>query len=116
MNIHFVCKEKRSYVMKSSFHLDKHILKTFIVIKTIVLLVLAFSFQATAKVSAQTISLTLKNATLSSALEQIGKQTKYDFSYNDRILKNARPVNISLQNETLETSLQLLFAEQQLTY
>src|SRR5690606_8795329 len=116
MNIRFVCKEKRSYVIRSSFHLDKHILKTLIVIKTIVLLILALSFQATAKVSAQTISLTLKNAALSNALEQIGKQTKYDFSYNDRILKNAKPVNISLHNETLETSLQLLFAEQQLTY
>jgi len=84
--------------------------------KTIVLFVLLFSFQASANVAAQTVNLTLKNTSLSTALEQISKQTKFDFSYNDEILTHAKPVSIILRNETLEKSLQQLFAGQPFTY
>src|SRR5690606_36270681 len=90
-------------------------LRALILMKAIVLLVI-FSVQVSANVSAQNINLTLRNAPLSVVLEQISKQTEYDFSYNDNVLKKAKPVNVTLRNETLEKSLQQLFTDQPLTY
>lgn len=85
-------------------------------LKAVLLLVLFCCFLAGPKVAAQTINLNLKNVPLATALEQISKQTQYDFSYNDKILKSAQPVTITLRNESLERSLQLLFAGQPLSY
>src|SRR5690606_11469874 len=104
MNIYLVYKEKAIHTIRLPFLFDKRMLRALILMKAIVLLVL-FSVQVSANVSAQNINLTLRNAPLSVVLEQISKQTEYDFSYNDNVLKKAKPVNVTLRNETLEKSL-----------
>ena len=116
MNINLVRKEKRRRIYRPSSLFDPRIIRIIILMKTIALFILMFSLQASAKIWAQNINLTLRNTSLSTALEQISKQTLYDFSYNDEVLKRAKPVNVTLRNETLEKSLQQLFAGQQLTY
>lgn len=95
---------------------DKQILRLFIIMKTTLLLILLFSFQAAAKISAQSVSLSLKNVSLSVAMDEISKQTSYEFAYNKKILKRARPVTLNIQNVTLEESLKQLFSNQPFTY
>ncbi|SKD00680.1 TonB-linked outer membrane protein, SusC/RagA family [Chitinophaga ginsengisegetis] len=65
---------------------------------------------------AQTVTLNVKNAPFVKVAEEISKQTKYDFSYNDRILKKARPVTLKLVKEPLTGALQKLLSEQPLSY
>lgn len=78
---------------------------------------LAFlALQVTARVSGQTLSLTLKNAPFKKAIEEIGRQTSYDFSYSDEILKLAKPVSVNLRNVPLEVALKDIFSKQVLTY
>jgi len=83
--------------------------------KAFLIFFLLFSFQATAELSAQ-VSLSLRNASMITAMEQISKQTSYEFAYNKSVLEVAKPVTINLENATLEESLKQLFSTQPLTY
>jgi TonB-linked SusC/RagA family outer membrane protein len=65
---------------------------------------------------AQTVTLDLKNASLVKATTEIRKQTKYDFTYNDLILKKAKPVTLKLVKEPLSSALKKLFDDQELDY
>lgn len=86
------------------------------IVKFIFIFLAFFALQLSSKLSAQTVSINLKDAPFVQAAEAISKQTKYDFSYNDRILKKAKPVTLKLINEPLINALRKLFAEQPLTY
>lgn len=116
MNINLVYKEKTRRKRMPFFLFETPLLRILILMKTIVLLILVFSLQVSAKVNGQTINLTLKDAPLSTALEQISKQTRYDFSYSDRILHKAKLVSITLRNETLESALQKLLTRNSFDY
>lgn len=65
---------------------------------------------------AQTVTLNVKNAPFVQVAEEISRQTRYDFSYNDRILKKTRPVTLKLVKEPLSSALQKLLSEQPLNY
>jgi len=84
--------------------------------KLIMLLLTFFIFQSFNSAKAQNVTLNLKNASLAHAMDAIGKQTKYDFSYNDQILKKAKPVTLKLTNEPLTSALKKLFATQPLSF
>jgi len=80
----------------------------------LLLFVLALSFSN--KSHAQTVTFDLKNASIVRATTEIRKQTKYDFTYNDLILKKAKPVTLKLVKEPLNSALKKLFAGQDLDY
>lgn len=80
----------------------------------LLLFVLALSFSN--KSHAQTVTFDLKNASIVRATTEIRKQTKYDFTYNDLILKKANPVTLKLVKEPLNSALKKLFAGQDLDY
>ncbi|MCS3798614.1 TonB-dependent receptor [Niastella sp. OAS944] len=90
--------------------------KTLLIMKLTAILLLATCLQVSAIGHAQKISLSEKNAPLEKVLLQIKKQSGYQFWYEDKLLQNARPVNISVKNEMLEDVLKLIFANQPLTY
>src|SRR5689334_23716492 len=81
--------------------------KTLLIMKLTAILLLATCLQVSATGHAQKISLTEKNAPLEKVLQQIKKQSGYQFWYEDKLLQNARPVNISVKNEMLEDVLKL---------
>lgn len=85
-------------------------------LKRVSIISIIFFFHFFASVKAQTVSFNLKNASFVQATESISKQTKYDFSYNDQILKKAKPVTLKLVNEPLLDALKKLFAQQPLSY
>ncbi|MDQ3279630.1 MAG: carboxypeptidase-like regulatory domain-containing protein, partial [Bacteroidota bacterium] len=80
------------------------------------LLVLACCLQAQAGGFAQRISLAEKNASLEHLFKSIRKQSGYHFLYTDEVLRNARPVTISVKNVTLEKALETVFSGQPLQY
>lgn len=90
--------------------------KTLLIMKLTAILLLATCLQVSATGYTQKISLKEKNAPLEKVLLQIKKQSGYQFWYEDKLLQHAQPVNISVNNETLEDVLKLVFANQPLTY
>jgi len=80
------------------------------------LLVVAASFQISARGIAQTITLNEKNVPLEKIFTAIEKQSGYHFVYNNKQLQMAKPVTIEVTHATLEQSLVICFKDQPLTY
>jgi TonB-dependent starch-binding outer membrane protein SusC len=62
------------------------------------------------------ITLSETNAPLKKVFQQIEKQSGYLFWYNNAVLQQAKPVDIHVQNATLEEALFACFKEQPFTY
>lgn len=84
--------------------------------KFLAILIPFLILQLFASLKAQTVTLNVKHAPFVQVAEEISKQTRYDFSYNDRILKKTRPVTLKLVKEPLSSALQKLLSEQPLSY
>lgn len=116
MNNNLVFKGRDATILGSPFLNRRQYLRIFILMKLTVLLIVLFSLQLTAKVSAQKVTLTIKNGSFTNVLEEIQNQMGYGFSYNDQIIRQAKPVTLSLQNASLEVSLLELFEEQPFSF
>ncbi len=64
----------------------------------------------------QNITLSVKNASLEKVLQELKKQSGYQFFYNDAMIRSSRPVTVELKNIAFETALSLCFRDQPLTY
>ena len=85
--------------------------------KLSVILLIATILQASASAGyAQKITLSEKNVPLEKVLKEIREQSGYDFFYNSKLIKQANPVSISVQNTELEDVLKLAFAGQPFIY
>lgn len=94
----------------------RHLFKLLIHMKLIIMFVFAFGCQIFAGVSAQKVTLTIKNGTIAQALETIQKQTQFNFSYNDELLNNAKPVSIQVVDMNLDLVMQKLLKNQPFQY
>jgi len=81
-----------------------------------VLILTASILQVSAATYGQRITLNQKNTPLESVLKKIRDQSGYDFFYSNAVIKNARPVTLSVNDASLEEVLDLCFAEQPLSY
>jgi len=79
-------------------------------------LLLSACLAANANGFGQTITLSENNASLESVFKKIGRQTPYTFVYRDEWMQNAKKVNITLKNATLQQVLNVCFREQPFTY
>ncbi len=82
---------------------------------TIVLWVVAL-MQVSAATYAQKVSLNVKNASLDEVLNNLSRQSGYNFLYNAIMLKTANPVSLSVTNEPLNEVLNLCFKDQPLGF
>ncbi|MET1056339.1 MAG: SusC/RagA family TonB-linked outer membrane protein [Pedobacter sp.] len=81
------------------------------------LLLLVFSsLQVSAGGSATGITLSEKNAPLEKVFKEIKKQSGYSFWYENSVLRNARNVDISLRQASLDQTLAVCFSNQPLSY
>lgn len=80
------------------------------------LLILATCFQLQAKTYAQTITLNVKNSPLEFVLEQLKKQSGYQFFYKDAAMRNAKPVTLEVSNRPFEEVLNLCLKDQPLNW
>lgn len=107
--------------MKIPFHKNcgyKNHISSEILLKmklTIALLIAAF-LQVHAEGYSQQITLSQKNAQLEDVFKQIIQQTGCHFLYFTQALKDAKPVDIELDNATLTEALEYCFKGQPLTY
>lgn len=70
-----------------------------------VIILLASLMQVSATGLAQTITMSMKDASLRTVLKEIGEQSKYTFIYRDGLLEGATSVTVSLRNVSLEKAL-----------
>lgn len=82
---------------------------------TFVLWLVAF-LQVSASSFSQKINLEVKDAPLKEVLIKIGQQSGYSFLYSSAMIKIAKPVNLSVSNESLPNVLMRCFQNQPLTY
>lgn len=78
--------------------------------------ILLFLFFPVMSLSAQTLSLRVKNATLVQIFKEVEQKTPLRFTYATEALENTRTVSLDLRNESLETVLARIFEGQPLTY
>lgn len=78
--------------------------------------ILIFSLNVSANVYSQKIDLSVSNGSLREVMQQIRKQTGYNFFFKSEILKNARPVNVILKQASIEEALQAIFKNQPFSY
>src|SRR3546814_3745672 len=76
--------------------------KLLLTMKLIVLLSLVLSLDVTASVYGQRIDLRMENASLESVLMEVQRQSNYNFLFNARYLKKARPVTVRSEEHTSE--------------
>src|SRR6186713_1599627 len=91
--------------------------KIWLVMKLTVVLLVAFSIQASAKLHAQEkVSISVKNATLESVLKDIRRQTGYSFAFQDQWKEISKRIDISVNNVSIEDALAICFKDQPFTY
>ncbi|RYF26740.1 MAG: hypothetical protein EOO42_00655 [Flavobacteriales bacterium] len=86
------------------------------VMKITMILITCFFMQVSAASFAQRVTMKRQNGTIHAVLEEIRKQTRYDFFYDTELFKNAKLVNISLKEATLSQALDACFADQPYNY
>ena len=82
---------------------------------TILLLTITI-VQVSAAGYAQKVSLDLRNASLSRVFREIRKQTDFDFLYNDKLIRDAKPINIKVRNLDIRQVMEKCLSEQNLSF
>lgn len=84
--------------------------------KLTTILLFMLCMQASGRVHAQVISLSVKDAPLEEVFRQLQHQTGYNFVYNNTVIKDARKVTLEVRNAQLADVLDRCFTNQPLTY
>src|SRR5690606_35798472 len=90
--------------------------KTLLVMKFSAFFILVACLHANADGFAQRVSISEKNVSIKEVFKVIEKQTEYQFFYNERLLKQAKRINIELSNAPVEQVLEACFKDQPLTF
>ncbi|OFY38447.1 MAG: hypothetical protein A2X18_02935 [Bacteroidetes bacterium GWF2_40_14] len=79
-------------------------------------ILLATCLQLSAIGSAQTVSLSMKNATIQKVFKEINKQTGYQFFYKDAVANLAGNISIEVKDTPLEKALDMCFSNMPVTF
>lgn len=90
--------------------------KLLLVMKLTTLMLLLAIMQVSASVTAQKVTLSVRNAPLTTVFQQIRSQTGYDFAYTGKTLEDTKPVTLNVKNEDLKDVLQKIFDGQPIDY
>jgi TonB-dependent starch-binding outer membrane protein SusC len=94
----------------------KGFLKKLMIMKLTTMFLLLALLQARAGSYSQTITISLKNASVEKVFKEIQKQSDYLFFYNDKLIKNAKKISINVKDASVQAVLQLCFSEQPFSY
>jgi TonB-linked SusC/RagA family outer membrane protein len=96
---------------------DSYILSKFLLImKLTFVLLIAALLHVSAATYSQNISLKVKDVSLLDVFKQLHRQAGVEFVYDNKMLKEAKPVSISAVNEPLIKLLDQCFSQQPLSY
>lgn len=90
--------------------------KIFLIMRLAAFLILACCLQIHARSYSQTVTYSGRNVSLASVLSSIKAQTGYLFWYDARILDNARPVNISVKDASIDEAMSMILRDQPIIY
>ncbi|KAA9038660.1 TonB-dependent receptor [Ginsengibacter hankyongi] len=90
--------------------------KTWIIMKLTILLLLFFTFHASAKSYAQRVTIFKKHASLPDIFNAIEHQTDFLFFYDKTLIEKKSPIDITIENGTIDEALSACLKDQQLTY
>jgi TonB-linked SusC/RagA family outer membrane protein len=90
--------------------------KVFMQIKYTVFLIMLTYMHVIADGNAQGVTLSAKNASLETIIEKITKQTGIIFWYEEGLMKETKPVNVAVRNESVSQTLDRILENQPLTY
>ena len=65
---------------------------------------------------AQSISISLKKASIEKVFQAIEKQSDYRFFYNEKLLRNSRKITLEIRDGSLKTILDVCFKDQPFSY
>ncbi len=86
------------------------------IMKITAVILLGACLQLSARGLSQSITLSMKDATLKAVFKSIEKQTEYAFFFDEDLLKQAKKVTINVNNLPLPQVLDLCFKEQPFSY
>jgi TonB-linked SusC/RagA family outer membrane protein len=86
------------------------------IMKLTAIILLSACITASAKGDAQGITLSLKNAPLEIVFKEIQKQAGFNFVYNNNLVRNTKPVDLEVNQATVEEVLERCLKDQPLTY
>lgn len=104
--------KKRTSIAKASYALKKPLL----IMKLTILLAVLCTFQATAGLTAQTVTLKTKDTEIAAVLNSIQKQGDFRFLYNSKLKDLKQKVSVEFQNADIREVLKRLFAGTNLTF
>ncbi len=90
--------------------------KTWMIMKLTIVLLLFFTFQVSAKTYAQRVTIVRKEISLSKIFKLIEKQTGFLFFYDKALIAKKKPIDITIENATLDQALSACLKDQQLYY
>jgi TonB-linked SusC/RagA family outer membrane protein len=105
-----------SYALLRSSHFRELLTKTMRVMKLTALFILFFCLHVSAKLSSQTVTLSLKDVPVQKVLQQVMFQTGVSIVYNDSLFADLHPVSIHVKNATVNDVLDVCLAGRDLSY
>lgn len=84
--------------------------------RPIYFLLFLFTLAAFTQTHAQEVSIAANKSSFRSVIQQIEKQTNYSFSINERHIKTAKPITLSISKKQLNEALPLIFKDQPFGY
>lgn len=86
------------------------------IMRITIIITIACFLQISAATKAQVISLNEKNASLEAIINKIIDQTNYSFIGDTKLIRQAKPIDINVQNASIEKVLGLCFINQPMDY
>lgn len=85
-------------------------------VNLIIVLLTTTILHLSASTYSQSVTLKYNNAALVNVFKEIRMQTGYDFFYSDKLMSDAKPVSMNLNNVSLDKALAVCFKNQPLSY
>lgn len=105
-----------NYLYFAAWVTKLRLIKLLVLMKIILILLTVAFLQAGYAAHAQRVTLHKKNASLETLLKDLHVQTGYYFLGSSQLYNLANPVDISLENQPIETALEEIFRNQPLRY
>lgn len=115
MNYCTNCNDNRPLYAERRKLIARYLLIRLLIMK-LILLITAFTFQVSAAVLGQQVTLNVKNASLKEVMRDVRKQSGYYFFFESDYLKNAKPVTVYLDKTPIDKALQTIFKDQPFEY
>lgn len=90
--------------------------KTFLIMKILLIFIFFAFVQAAPMVTAQNINLNFRNSSLEKVLSELSRQAKVDLVYDSNSLKNSKAINVNLKGTSLNQALHEVFKDQPFEY